>query len=299
MIRNGEYFYAIYAAAACCGIKCNYGTGVARSKESARSLGKKYEKNPVLSSTDDWTCPGHGTAVQKDGKNYFLYHGYSTQESVYAGRQGLLIKYEFTPDGWISFKQGDHEKQLRSASQKQMRSLAKALAWTGSGVFLRILKKGSSLESHFVSRPCLMHQELTSDNQFIMTAYTAETVITEATAEAGIAIIGDDKNIIFASVKAEDILLKEVKNGKTTVPQERFRCHPPHLQRYFLKLKLKAQRKHYFTFSYALGNGAFNDVNTDPVDGGFLPPWDRALRGRVTVLGTTDQSAVFKSFSLR
>ncbi|RZK74385.1 MAG: glycoside hydrolase, partial [Pedobacter sp.] len=74
MIKNGDYFYAIYAAAGCCGIKCNYGTGVARSK-SLLGPWEKYANNPVLASTDNWTCPGHGTAVQKDGKNYFLYHG--------------------------------------------------------------------------------------------------------------------------------------------------------------------------------------------------------------------------------
>ncbi|MEJ7559761.1 MAG: glycoside hydrolase family 43 protein [Pedobacter sp.] len=296
MVKNGEYFYAIYAAAGCCGIKCNYGTGIARSK-SLLGPWEKYANNPVLASTDDWTCPGHGTAVQKDGKNFFLYHGYSAQESVYAGRQGLLIEFEFTPDGWIKFKQNDNKtahKRVEKSDRFKGKDLSLDWQWSIFKDFKRQLAKKSvqisalpDVSGAYIAQP-VYHSE-----------YVAEAIVKKSDTEAGIAIIGDDKHIIFASVTNGEIKLKQVKNGETTViktislPSERDRKSSP------VKLRLQAKQNHLFTFSYAMGKMPFTIINTEPVDGSFLPPWDRALRVGVTVLGTPDKSATFSNFSLK
>ena len=34
---------------------------------------EKYEKNPILVDNADWRCPGHGTLVEKDGKESGYY----------------------------------------------------------------------------------------------------------------------------------------------------------------------------------------------------------------------------------
>src|SRR5688572_2790523 len=60
MIKKGDYYYAFYAAAGCCGRECTYQTGVARSK-SLLGPWEKYAKNPILSDDNEWKCPGHGT----------------------------------------------------------------------------------------------------------------------------------------------------------------------------------------------------------------------------------------------
>jgi xylan 1,4-beta-xylosidase len=296
MVKNGDYFYAIYAAAGCCGIKCNYGTGVARSK-SLLGPWEKYANNPVLASTDDWTCPGHGTAVQKDGKNYFLYHGYSAQESVYAGRQGLLIEFEFTPDGWIKFKQNDNKtaaKRIEKADRFKGKNLSLDWQWSIFKDFKRQLAKKSiqisalpDVSGAYIAQPVYNSE------------YVAEATVQRSDAEAGIAIIGDDKHIIFASVSNGEIKLKQVRNGETTViktiavPSEANGKTSP------MRLRLEAKQNHLFTFSYAVGKKPFTVINTEPVDGSFLPPWDRALRVGVTVLGTPNQSATFSNFSLK
>ncbi|MCH5687665.1 glycoside hydrolase family 43 protein [Niabella sp. W65] len=86
VIRRQGYFYAFYAAAGCCGKTCTYGTGIARAK-SLLGPWEKYPGNPVLADNDRWKCPGHGTPVEKDGRFYYLYHGYSTaSEPTAAGR---------------------------------------------------------------------------------------------------------------------------------------------------------------------------------------------------------------------
>lgn len=297
MIKNGDYFYAIYAAAGCCGIKCNYGTGIARSK-SLLGPWEKYEKNPVLASTADWSCPGHGTAVQKDGKYYFLYHGYSGAESVYAGRQGLLIEFDFSPDGWINFKQSSKKtaaKRVVKSDDFSAKSLSLDWQWSIFKDFKRTLSPKSleisalpDVSGAYVAQPVYYAD------------YVAETTIDQTTAEAGIAIIGDDKHMIFASVSKAQILLKQVRNGETkllkwiSLPATSSVNKPMPV-----RFKLQAQQNHNFTFYYALGNAPYTMINAEPVDGSFLPPWDRALRVGVTVKGSTDQSARFSSFSLK
>ncbi|RZK24815.1 MAG: glycoside hydrolase [Flavobacterium sp.] len=305
MVKNGDYFYAIYAAAGCCGIKCNYGTGIARSK-SLLGPWEKYENNPVLASTDNWTCPGHGTAVQKDGKNYFLYHGYSAQESVYAGRQGLLIEFEFTPDGWIKFKQ-DTTKVISRKVIKSDNFSGKSLSLDWQWSIFKDFKKQVSGKSLTIS--AIPDASGAFIGQAVYNSdYSAETVVAKSTAEAGIAIIGDEKNLMFASIKDGNITLKQVKNGETTVVKTvplansasaKNRSASPKGKKAPIKLKLQAQSNSLFTFSYAVGDNSFEVINTEPLDGSFLPPWDRALRVGLTVLGEKSQSATFSSFNLK
>ncbi|MEJ7661111.1 MAG: family 43 glycosylhydrolase [Hymenobacter sp.] len=66
-----------YAANGCCGPGCTYATGVARAK---KLLGpwEKYDRNPILTKNDAWTCPGHGTPIERAGRWYMLHHAYQT-----------------------------------------------------------------------------------------------------------------------------------------------------------------------------------------------------------------------------
>ncbi|MFP5081783.1 family 43 glycosylhydrolase [Pedobacter sp. JCM 36344] len=296
IVKNGEYFYAIYAAAGCCGIKCNYGTGIARSKNLLGPW-EKYANNPVLASTDNWTCPGHGTPVKKDGKNYFLYHGYSAEESVYAGRQGLLIEFEFTTDGWIKFKQNNKKytaKRVVKSDDFSGKSLSLYWQWSiFKDIKLNLGKKYLEISALPDVSGAYIGQSVNHSD------YTAEAVIIKATAEAGIAIIGDDRQIIFASVNDGKVLLKQVKNGEISILKTISLPSIKATGKFPVKLKLHAQQNHLFTFYYAIGNESFVKINAEPVDGSFLPPWDRALRVGLTVLGTPDHSATFSSFSLK
>jgi xylan 1,4-beta-xylosidase len=296
ILKHGDYFYAIYAAAGCCGIKCNYGTGIARSK-TLLGPWEKYANNPVLVSTDSWSCPGHGTAVEKGGKNYFLYHGYSAQESVYAGRQGLLIEFDYTPDGWIKFKQNNNKvaaKKIKKSDDFSSSNLSLDWQWS---IFKEFKKEmtGTSLQISALDdfSGAYVGQPVLNSN------YTAETLIENYTGEAGIAIIGDDKNIIFASVKDSTIYLKQVKNGESIILKTVALPSNSSNKQVSVRLKLVASDNHLFKFSYAMGAKHFTEINSLAVDGGFLPPWDRALRVGLTVLGSKEQFATFGSFSLK
>ncbi|MDQ6813397.1 MAG: glycoside hydrolase family 43 protein, partial [Bacteroidota bacterium] len=89
IIRHGKYFYTLYAASGCCGSGCSYVSGVARAKNLLGPW-EKYAENPILIDSENWICKGHGTAIEKDGKYFFLYHAYDRKTSAFTGRQGLL-----------------------------------------------------------------------------------------------------------------------------------------------------------------------------------------------------------------
>ncbi|RZK50075.1 MAG: hypothetical protein EOO59_16065, partial [Hymenobacter sp.] len=53
------------------------GRAVARAKNLLGPW-EKYARNPILTKNDTWTCPGHGTAIERNGHWYMLHHAYQT-----------------------------------------------------------------------------------------------------------------------------------------------------------------------------------------------------------------------------
>jgi beta-xylosidase len=105
LARDGWY-YLFYSGGSCCGEQCNYALGVARAR-SLDGVWEKHPGNPILAGSDDWKCPGHGTIVEDaDRQTYLLYHSYSTQDFVRAGRLGLLDRVIWNADGWPSINAG-------------------------------------------------------------------------------------------------------------------------------------------------------------------------------------------------
>ncbi|MDQ3181033.1 MAG: family 43 glycosylhydrolase, partial [Acidobacteriota bacterium] len=107
IVRRNGWFYMFYAGNACCGRECNYAVGLARSK----TLLGKWEKNPanpILRGNDSWKCPGHGTLVtDENGKDWFMYHAYDPNDTVYVGRQALLDEVTWTSDNWAAINGGN------------------------------------------------------------------------------------------------------------------------------------------------------------------------------------------------
>jgi beta-xylosidase len=106
ILRRGDWFYLFYSADACCGRRCNYKLGVARSR---RLLGpwERFPGNPILAGNEQWKCPGHGTIVQDQaGRTYLLYHAYEASTFEFVGRQGLLDEVTWNADGWPAINSG-------------------------------------------------------------------------------------------------------------------------------------------------------------------------------------------------
>lgn len=289
IIKHKDYFYALYAAAACCGKTCNYGTGVARSKNLLGPW-EKFPGNPVLTDNAHWKCPGHGTAVQKDSKFYFLYHAYSQKTGAYGGRQRLLNEFEFTPDGWIRFL---NDNKAVIGSQKTTDNFSKAkLADTWHWSIFQDLQYAISKNTlHLKANPaadCGAYIGRT----VLSAAYTAEVaVLKSSTARAGLALIGDDKNIVYAALEGNQLYLVEVKKGKQTVITQQTLTKPSQLV-----LKLQVENNTQASFMYSTDGRQFSKLNT--LDISFLPPWDRAVRVGLVSKGMEGQEALFQNFTL-
>lgn len=226
VIRRNGYFYALYSAASCCDKRCNYKTGVARSKTL---LGKweKYDKNPILIDNADWRCSGHGTIVEKDGKEFYLYHAYNTTGSVYVGRQGILEELQWGVDGWPYFK-NDAKYDRRNTSldfTDNFRKNALSPIWqwrVTQKIELKTGKNGLILGASTENKNLgtLLVQPIKSLD-FSLTA-TIDTKNT--TSEAGIGIIGGANNGFGAplagigiSVIGKKVNVWKTVDGKTTI----------------------------------------------------------------------------------
>ena len=292
IIKHNGYFYALYAGAACCGKTCTYGTGIARSK-SLLGPWEKYPGNPVLSGNADWKCPGHGTPVEKDGKFYFLYHAYSTSSGAYGGRQGLLNEFEFTPDGWLRFLNGHNYGRLISngkivddfsgakLADSWHWSIFRNVQYTVSQNILK-LKALPGASGAYLGRSVLTHN------------YNAEvTILKKSASQAGLALIGDDKNMVYATVDNNQIRLVQLKKDKAeTIAQKTIKMPSE------LVMKVKVENNTQATFMYSTDGVQFKILNEGAVDISYLPPWDRAVRVGLVSIGSAGQAALFKKFVL-
>jgi GH43 family beta-xylosidase len=99
LLRHDGMFYLVYSAGHCCGPRCNYVTGVARS----RSLLGPWEKRdePFLEDSAGFRCPGHvGVAGAPGGGLLLAYHAYARGDPT--NRQFLIAPIRFDADGWPS-----------------------------------------------------------------------------------------------------------------------------------------------------------------------------------------------------
>jgi beta-xylosidase len=291
MIRHGEYFYAFYAGAGCCGRGCTYATGIARSKKLSGPW-EKYEKNPIQTGDENWKCPGHGTPVEKDGKYYFLYHAYNKESDVYAGRQGILQEFKFTADGWIELI--DNTSTIAPIPDEVKddfvgSTLDNDWQWSVFNPVTTFLRDGKLTLS---AKP-------SNGGAFIgfktlTTNYQSEIVLLSSTAASGIALVGDDKNMIRILLQENELIVSKLENDKETVIMKQTISASPKLH-----LRMDVRNGSNVSFSYSVDGISFVKMNDSAVDGQSLPPWDRAVRVGLISKGATSQKAVFESFVLR
>jgi beta-xylosidase len=291
IIRHGQYFYAFYAGAGCCGRGCSYATGVARSKQLLGPW-EKYDKNPILAEGEKWKCPGHGTPVEKDGKYYFLYHGYNKKSDVYVGRQGLLNEFIFTADDWVEFKPTSKPDAVIADEIKDdfsTKSLSSRWQWSVYDTIDAILKDGKlSLKASDARGGSFIALKTMTEN------YEADAKIVKSGTSSGIALIGDDNNMVSMMVSGRQITISKLFNKKETVLMEK-----PIKDWTALTLRIRVEDGRRLFFSYSTDGKMFNKLEPSGIDAQDLPPWDRALRIGVVARGEETGSGIFDSFVLR
>ena len=289
MIRKNGYFYAFYAAAGCCGIACTYTSGVARAK-SLLGPWEKYEKNPLLTNNERWLCPGHGTPVEKDGRHYFLYHAYDKVSTVYTGRQGVLKEFRFTDDNWIQFVDkplGDDLPLTGFSDAFNGPELHEFWQWS-------IFK---TMEPRFENGTLIVSADSTASGSYLGTKilsgnFTATLKLAKGSGAAtGLAVIGDDENLVTLYHDKDYLRIVQVQGGATKeIAKLKVAASAP----MFLRMQTRDGNKITFTFSR---NGTkYQPIPGGTVDGSYLPPWDRALRIGPASKGAPSTTAAFDDF---
>ena len=293
IIRHGDYFYAFYAAAGCCGDRCTYVSGVARAK-GLLGPWEKDRRNPILVDDSSWLCKGHGTPIEKDGRFYFLYHGYDRVTSAYTGREGLLQEFIFTPDNWIEFINSNNRKVVRKEIIRDEfidKTLNQNWQWD---VFHQPDYKLKDGALHLKASPDLTGSFI---GQIISSAnYTATTTVLTASSNAysGIAAIGDDENIVALLLKNFQLQILKVEYGVDTLTTI---LNIPRSNKVYLQMSVEGPYR--ITFLYSLDGINFKPINLKPIRGAFLPPWDSPPRAGLISKGAAGQVSVFDRFELR
>jgi beta-xylosidase len=292
MLRSGKYYYALFSGASCCGRACSYGIGVARAT-SLLGPWEKYAANPLLTNSGRWKCNGHGTPVEKDGRYYFLHHAYDSSGNVFTGRQGVLTEFSFTDDAWIRFNtEPAHATAIASEFHDSFNGTDLSPYWQWS-VFQPVkytMNKGS-LRLDALPGKCGAY----IGQRIYTTDYEAETIISKSSdAEAGLALIGDDDNIIYASFFGRTLKITKVEAGRETVIKE-IRLRPVEN----LHLKVRVNNNKDIQFYWSSDGANYKAIDDSVVDVSFLPPWDRAIRVGIISKGQPGQTAVIREFILR
>jgi xylan 1,4-beta-xylosidase len=293
IFRHDDYYYAFYAAAGCCGSGCSYVSGVARAKNILGPW-EKYKNNPILTDSKYWICKGHGTAIEKDGKFYFLYHAYDRKTSAFTGRQGLLQEFKFTPDGWIDFieTKTDTVSQLRVVTDEfKGNKLNDIWQWSVFEDARYRMKDGELMLSgtHEASGN-FIGQKILSDD------YTATTLVraNKSTAAAGLAAIGTDEDIVSVMLRNSQMEVSKLKDGYQSILGI---YEIPPSDSVFLQMWVRDRYR--ISFFYSLDGKVFKPLNETPVKGIYLPPWDNPPRAGLIAKGNSDEHAVFENFILK
>ena len=305
VFKRGDFFYIFYAGGnGCCGKNCNYGTGVARSK----NITGPYEKcpaNPVLTNNDQWKCPGHGSLVSTpEGRDYFIYHAYDMKGGHFTGRQGMLDEVTWGADNWPVINGGKgpsssapspygRAQQHEPEFTDDFSSAELTMRWEWPHSFEPVAKVdkgqlilGSSSERGDDLFASVVGIQTTSADYATTTLIDAREM--KPGTVAGLFAFGDRLNALGITVASDKVsVIRRVKNKTETVAS----IDAPKTEKTYLRLE--AHAGHLFRFQVWSG---IKWVDVGPgmdLEGDFLPPWDRGIRIALTAGGNPNAEAKF------
>ncbi|WP_097126723.1 glycoside hydrolase family 43 protein [Spirosoma fluviale] len=306
LFKRGRYYYMLYSGNTCCGPQCNYQVGMARA-ETLQGPWEKFVGNPVLVGDDTWKCPGHGTVVTTpDNRYFYLHHAYNGVDFTFTGRQGVLSELVWNEQTqWPAFRYGSSTPAQAESPlgdrQKPTAGLSASFAdnadhlpwvWDVSlpaPVFtvqdgnLQLMNTTGNLAGSFLG---LVIQKGT---------YTFSVDIRpQVNLLQSICLYGDANNALGLGVRADSLELWQVKDGIRQVIKRQVRTkNLPHAT-----LQLRSYAGRFYEFGSLTDDGTFQRLTEAPLDGSFLPRWDRAPRLGISVSGQQKGISLIRSVSM-
>jgi beta-xylosidase len=302
IIRHAGMFYLFYAGGACCGRKCDYAVGVARAKELLGPW-QKDPANPIVAANDEWSCPGHGSVVETPkGQDYFMYHAYSRSEFVYVGRESLLDRVDWKPDGWPEINRG-HGPSGRSelshaySIEGHFREGELGPTWEwpiGDRPEVHERNGGLTLAPNAAHAADPLGAILAMSVQAL--PFTAQVALKTAGMQsgelAGIAIIGDRNHA--AGLGVRDGRLEEWwrdGNNLQTLATSALGGSGA------IDLRVHSSETVVIKLDYSSDGKNWTELGK-PINANSLPPWDRGLRVGLTCGDAAGASAQFENFEM-
>jgi beta-xylosidase len=302
IIRHDDYFYMFYAGNGCCGKGCTYATGVARS----RNLLGPWEKcpaNPILTRNKTWTCPGHGTATEFEGRWFLLHHAYYTDSHEFVGRQGLLSEFSFNEEGWPEF--ADHTPQAPALQDVSVLNVADdfsgnqlALTWhwpAGPRPNVGVSDQQMLLGAHATRIGAMVAQRTYTATYKAVTSIDMSTLAPDTF--GGMAAIGDPLNALALMATEGELQLWLEREGQrkvlAKVPLEHCKT---------LNLRLEVWGGQRYRFVYSTDDATTwraLPLDSFALNGTYLPPWDRGIRVGLLAYGPETSTVAFNKFAIR
>lgn len=301
----GEYVYSLYSVGGCCDAKCNYKTGIARTKDLNSGIWEKYSNNPIMVSNDKWNCPGHGTVVKTaDHRLFMLYHAFNKNYDVFVGREGIIEELTVGADGWpvlhnatlpnrpkadLDFIDNfEKDQKLNLAWQWPSKSQRPAM------VFNEGLKLSASDENHGLG---------TFLGQYIKTVnFSISAKVSPGDAKTGICLggaifkskwpgelggigitVSKDSVVVFDNFEGNYTILKASAEHLTNPVQLKMQISHDGRQIEFLYKKQAAEWLSFYRTNF-------------PAD--KYVPWGMGYRAGILVKGNPSQTGTFSSFNL-
>lgn len=310
LLRQGDYFYLFYSGNGCCGRNCAYALGVARSK-SLLGPWEKHPKNPILAENAEWKCPGHGSIVTDPrGRHWLLYHAYDAGSFVYTGREMLLDEVTFGRDGWPEINGGkgpsvtspspfggrQRHAELTFRDSFAGRVLRAGWQWPHeNGPSIRL--EGGQLRlapaAAVAKSPtgAAIGRSTTSGDYSAITRVDLRSL--KVGALAGLSAFGDSANALGVAVGVDQVVVwqREKNQFRTTVVEPGVKGKTAHL-------RMIATGGNRFQFAVSADGKSWRMVG-QTAEGGYLPPWDRAVRVALTAGGVDGAEARFDAFEIQ
>lgn len=306
IVKRGGYYYMLYSGNACCGAQCNYQVGVARAK-ALQGPWEKYDKNPLLVSDKDWKCPGHGTVVVTPDQRYFyLHHAYNGVDFTATGRQGVLSELIWDDKTqWPTFRYG-HSTPTRAESplaamQKQQSNLTVDFSQTSTRVpwvwdvsfpkpAYRVKEGQLQLVNHNASQAGAFLGLVIKKGTYTLSA----DIVPQADLLQSLCLYGDAQNQLGIGIRPGSLELWEVKAGTRKV----LKTQPIPEGTPSMTLQVRSQGRQVYEFGWRTKEGTYKRITDTPLDGSFLPRWDRAPRIGIGLTGKDQVSSLVRTMTI-
>jgi len=307
IVKRGRYYYMLYSGNACCGAQCNYQVGVARA-EKLQGPWEKYANNPMLVGDKNWKCPGHGTVVVTPDQRYFyLHHAYNGDDFTFTGRQGVLSELIWDDKSqWPAFRYGHStpiraESPLQAAQQRKINLSADFSQAVNPVPWVWDVSRPKPAYRVQQGQLQLINEGSDQAGTFLGVVVKKGTYTLSAAIEPrsdllqSLCLYGDAKNQLGIGIRPGGVELWQIKGGTRQV----LKTQPVADNSLLVTLQIRCQGGRYYEFGWRTREGTFVPLTDAPLDGSFLPRWDRAPRIGIGLSGTDQGSSRIRTLTLR